>query len=246
MSLAGLRSRNFAQQRIHLTAPANDVAAARLAYPPEWDPPENRPSLRGIPDVIAFCVAVPAGIVLALNAETQLGVICSIVFSFGLALMLGMSGIYHTINWGPERFAFFSRCDYSSIYVMVGGSYTPFCLCTEFPYRLEVLGMVWAGVILGVLLTMFRPHSSRALRAGLYVVLGLALLPNVANYWNAVPREIFYLTFAGGAFYITGAVVYVLKWPNPIPKHYGHHEVFHLFVFFGAIAHYAAIWKIVT
>lgn len=207
---------------------------------------ETRPSLRGIPDVIAFCVAVPAGIVLAANAETNIGMISSIVFACGLALMLGMSGLYHTINWGPERFAFLSRCDYASIYLMVGGSYAPFCLCTDLAYGKELLVMVWAGVILGVLLTMFRPHSSRALRAGLYVVLGLGLLPNITNYYAAVSHEVFGLTFAGGASYIIGACVYVAGWPNPIPKHYGHHEVFHAFVFMGAISHYIAIWSLVT
>ncbi|MBL4845761.1 MAG: hemolysin III family protein [Planctomycetes bacterium] len=218
-----------------------------MEYPPEWDPWDERPSLRGKPDVVAFCCAVPAGIVLAANAATSLGVFASLVFAFGLSLMLGMSGLYHTINWGPERFIFLSRCDYASIYVMIGASYTPFCLCTPgFTYGKELLGAVWIGVVLGVVLTMFRPSSSRALRAALYVLLGVALLPTIPSYYQAVSREVFAMTAGGGVLYIVGACCYVAHWPNPVPKHYGHHEVFHMFVFMAAALHYAAIWTIVT
>jgi hemolysin III len=215
-------------------------------YPPEWEPFDSRPSLRGKPDVVAFCCAVPAGIVLAANAATPTGMACSLVFTAGLSLMLLTSGIYHTINWGPERFAFWSRCDYASIYVMIGASYVPFCVCTDFPYGKELLAFVWTGVLLGVVLTLFRPSSSRALRAGLYVLLGVALLPAIPSYYRSVSHTIFALTSLGGVLYITGACCYVAHWPNPVPKHYGHHEVFHLFVFLAAAAHYAAIWVLVT
>ena len=107
------------------------------------------------------------------------------------------------------------------------------------------LSTLHPGSLLGAGYNLFRKTVSRTIRAVLYVFLGVAMVPNTLNLYAVLPGDVFLISLLGGALYILGAVVYILRWPNPVPRHYGHHEVFHLFVFAGAACHYAAIWQIV-
>ncbi|MGE0710420.1 MAG: hemolysin III family protein [Planctomycetota bacterium] len=218
--------------------------AIAVAWPATPDDP-HRTTLRGIPDLIAFSVAVPAGVALALHAATTLGAVTSAVFAVGLVVMLGTSGVYHTFRWGPERRDLLARLDYSGIYLLIAASYTPFCLSTDLHLGPQLLALVWSFALLGIYCCLFKPHGSRALRASLYVLLGVAMVPRIPALWAVVPGWVFWLSAVGGASYALGAVIYVVRWPNPIPRHFGHHEVFHLFVFAGAITHYVAVWQIV-
>ena len=206
----------------------------------------RRPTLRGIPDVIAFLFAVPAGIWLFLATESVVAAFSAAAFSFGLALMLGTSGLYHAVDWPPRRLALLSRLDHAAIFVLIGLSYTPFCLCTDMRFGPHLLGVVWAASLIGVLHTLLLPGAHRAIRATLFVLLGVAMVPHTPSLYAVLPGTAFALSLIGGAAYILGACVYVARWPNPSPKHFGYHEVFHLFVFAGAACHYAAIWQLVT
>jgi hemolysin III len=207
---------------------------------------KRRPTLRGIPDVVAFLFAVPAGLWLVFASGTTLGAFSAAAFSVGLALMLGTSGLYHAVNWNPRQLAVWSRLDHAAIFMLIGLSYTPFCLCTGMAYGRPLLAGVWTASVIGALHSLFASGAHRAIRATLFVLLGVAMVPNTPSLYAALPLTTFGLSLAGGAFYILGACIYVKRWPNPSPKHFGYHEVFHLFVFGGAICHYAAIWQIVT
>jgi len=210
------------------------------------EPIKRRPTLRGIPDVVAFLFAVPAGIWLFLATDSALAGFSAAAFSVGLALMLGTSGLYHAVNWNPRQLAVMSRFDHAAIFVLIGLSYTPFCLCTDMRFGPQLLGGVGAASLIGVLHSLLTSGAHRAIRATLFVVLGVAMVPNTPSLYAVLPGSAFALSVGGGAAYILGACIYVKRWPNPSPKHFGYHEVFHLFVFAGAICHYAAIWQIVT
>lgn len=216
---------------------------------PEPAVPEEvlrRPTLRGIPDVVACLFSIPAGIWLFLATETATQAFSAAAFSFGLTLMLGTSGAYHALTWSPRRLALLSRFDHAAIFVLIGLSYTPFCLCTDMNYGPQLLGFVWVASLGGVLHCLFGSGGHRAIRAALFVLLGVAMVPSTPSLYSVLPGTAFVLALGGGAAYILGACVYVARWPNPSPKHFGYHEVFHLFVFAGAAGHYAAIWQIVT
>lgn len=206
----------------------------------------TRPSLRGIPDLIAAGVAVPAGLLLTAHAASGLGAFSAAIFSLGLVAMLLTSGLYHAVTWSPRRLALMSRFDHAAIFVLIAASYTPFCLCTDVALGPHVLGVAWSCAAFGVLHSLFAAAADRAIRAGFYVLLGVGLSPCVPSLWWLIPGQAFALALGGGAAYILGAGVYVKRWPDPSPRHFGYHEVFHLFVFTGAACHYGAIWRIVT
>lgn len=207
---------------------------------------EKRPKLRGVPDVVATCVAIPAVIVLFFSAQTGLATFSAAAFGVGLVAVLGMSAVYHTPNWNPRRLWIVRRCDHAAIFVLLAGSYTPFCLCTELPLGREMLAAVWGVSAIGVARCLFFPQGRRWLRAGLFVVLGAAMIPSAPALYRVAGSSIFLLCVIGGALYVIGAAIYVAKRPNPIPTHFGYQEVFHLFVFAGAGCHYVAVWQVVV
>jgi hemolysin III len=225
---------------------ADTLTGATLRSPGPGGPPSRRPTLRGIPDLLAACIALPAGIYLTATAQGGLAAFSAAVFSLGLLLMLVVSGLYHAVTWAPRQLAWMSRFDHAAIFVLIGASYAPFCLCTGVAGGPWLLAIVWPAALLGALHCLLRPGTHRALNAALYVLLGVAMVPNTPALFRALPGEAFALSVCGGAAYILGAGIYVTRWPNPSPRHFGYHEVFHLFVFAGAACHYAAIRDIVT
>ena len=108
-----------------------------------------------------------------------------------------------------------------------------------------MLPIVWAGAFLGTLKSCFFPYAPRALTAGLYVLLGLVAVPFMPAMFEQLGPTPVILVAIGGAAYITGALCYARKAPNPVPGWFGYHEVFHVCVILGAAFHYMGAWLIV-
>lgn len=205
-----------------------------------------KPLLRGIPDVIMTVVAVPAVILLAINAQGPWATFSALSFGFGLLAVLGMSALYHTPTWSAEKLAVMRRLDHAAIFLLLAGSYTPFCLCTDLAAGAPLLAFVYACTLLGVMRTLFFPRGHRGIRAALFVLLGLVMVPWTGELYRTVGFQVLLLACIGGALYILGAGVYVTRRPDPFPRHFGYQEVFHLFVFAALGCHYVAVWQVLT
>ena len=120
-----------------------------------------RPLLRGVPDVIMTVVAIPAVVVLAMHAQGPWATFSALSFGFGLLAVLGMSALYHTPTWSPEKLVIMRRLDHAAIFLLVAGSYTPFCLCTDLAQGNALLIFVYVCAFLGVLRTLVWPHGHR-------------------------------------------------------------------------------------
>ncbi len=206
----------------------------------------SKPMLRGVPDLLATCLALPAVAYLISCADGNLAILSAVLFSIGLIAVLGMSAVYHTPNWGPRWFDVLGRFDHAAIFLLIAGSYTPFCLCTEIPFGTPILIGVWVLCSVGALRCLLYPKSARGARTVLYILLGLVLTPSVPALYREVGPMILGLCVTGGALYILGAGIYLLRRPDPFPRHFGYHEVFHLCVFAAAGCHYVAVWEIVA
>ncbi len=226
-----------------MSAPAPQAASVLATDEPA---PARRPTLRGVPDLVAALVAAPAVVLLVLAAQGGVATLAAGLFGLGLLLMLTTSGLYHAVTWSPPRLALMSRLDHAAIFVLIGATYAPFCLCADLAHGPLILTIVWSCAALGVGHCLLRPRTHRALNAVLYVLLGVAMVPDTPSLWRVLPGAAFAFSVCGGAAYILGACVYVARRPNPWPRHFGYHEVFHLFVFAGAACHYAAVWDVVT
>ncbi len=212
---------------------------------PDEAPSRAKPRLRGVVHLVASITAVPAVVALFLRARTGSGAGAAI-FGASLVGLLTVSAVYHTPYWPPRIRAVLRRVDHSVIYFLIAGSYTPFCLAVGGGAANLLLPVVWIGAIFGVLKSMFWVKAPRVLSATIYVLLGWAAVPYFSDFSRAIEPAASTLLAAGGLIYTLGAIIYARKQPNPVPRVFGYHEVFHLLVVAAATCHYAAVWITVS
>ena len=205
-----------------------------------------RPRLRGVADIYAAAVAIPAVVVLVVAARPGAATAAAAVYGLCMVALLIGSALYHRPSWPVKTFLWLRKIDLANIYLMIAGSCTPLAYAiTPGPGR-WLLPAMWIAAALGIAKALLWSRGHRAINAGLYVLMGALTLPCLSAPKAAVNAADFELLALGGLLYLLGAIVYALRWPNPRPVVFGYHEIFHVFVFAAAAVHYAAIWTIVT
>jgi hemolysin III len=206
-----------------------------------------RPRLRGWLHLWAFAVSVAAGTVLVCVVAATRGAeaaLATSIYAVTVCLLFGISATYHRVNWTrPSRHALLARLDHSMIFVFIAGTYTPFAVLAM-PERTGriVLAVVWLGALAGVLLKTSWITAPRWLGVPLYLGLGwvaVFVLPSLFTHGGVAT---FVLVIVGGLIYTFGGIVYGLKRPDPWPRTFGYHEVFHLCTVVAAACHMVAIW----
>jgi hemolysin III len=152
-----------------------------------------------------------------------------------------VSALYHRRHWRPRPRDLIGRIDHSAIFVLIAGTYTPFCLLLGGPVGRVLLAAIWAGAAVGVGLAVAWPGAPKRLMAGIYVFLGWFVVPALPALYAAVPFRAFALLLGGGLLYTVGALVYAFRRPDPFPATFGYHEIFHLFVLGAAACHFAVV-----
>ena len=201
-----------------------------------------KPRLRGVSHQYAFFVAMTAGAALVVLAHGAQARVAVAVYALSLCAMFGASALYHRIDWPPRPRAWLRRLDHSMIYVLVAGTYTPFALLVLAPaLGWTILGVVWAGAVAGVVLSLVWIDAPRWLSAVLYVALGWVAIVVLPQLWDRAGVMAVALLATGGVLYTLGAVVYARRRPDPAPRVFGYHEVFHVLVIAAAAAQFAAV-----
>jgi len=208
---------------------------------------ELTPRLRGVFHVWALFASIAAGVVLVSLADGALAIVSSWIYAAALAGMFGASAFYHRFPWkSTARRGWARRLDHSTIFVFIAGSYTPFALLRfQGQTRWLVLVLVWTGAALGLLLELAWIDSPRWLKAIAHMSVGWVGVIAAPQLFAAVGVAGSILLIAGGCLYTVGALVYALKWPNPLPRTLGFHEVFHLLVVAAAVTQFVAVSLVV-
>ena len=227
-----------------------DRAAARalIVEPaPGLDLPP-KPLLRGWSHVVAFVtVAVLGTLMVALADVSGSDRAWLLVYLAGTLLMLGVSSLYHRVRWSSSARAVVRKLDHSMIFLAIAGAYTPVMAVALSGWRLPtVLAVAWGGAAIGIVLQWLPLHVPRALFTSVYVVVGWCCAIGFTQLIDALGGVGFGLLLGGGLAYTFGAVVYAVKWPDPWPRVFGFHEVFHLFTVAGAGCHLACIALVVV
>ena len=133
------------------------------------------------------------------------------------------------------------RLDHANIFVLIAGTYTPLAVAL-LPARDAriLLSVVWLGAIGGILLRMLWLSAPRWLYVPLYMALGWVAFWYLPTFWRDGHHSVVWLTLAGGLAYTLGAIVYGIRWPNPSPRWFGFHEIFHVATVIGFGCHYVA------
>jgi len=214
---------------------------ARTMTPPRERAP-GAPLLRGRLHQAAFFLAVPGGVVLVVMAKGSTARVAAVVYALALAGMYGVSALYHRLPWSAGARRWMRRLDHSMIFVLIAGSYTPFSLLVlHGPWRWVVFGIVWGGAAIGVTLKMVRIDGLKAVAGALYIGLGWVIVIAAPQLFGALSWAAGALIVIGGLLYTAGAIVFASKRPDPSPRFFGYHEVWHSMVVGGSMCHYAAV-----
>lgn len=217
-------------------------ATARLGSHVREALEEVKPRLRGWLHAGTAPVALAAGIVLVAlspNAETRIG---SAVFATSAMVLFTVSAIYHRGTWSPRIWAFLRRFDHANIFLLIAGSYTPFTLLLlEGRNRVILLSVVWTGAILGVLFRVFWAGAPRWLYTPIYIALGWAAIFFFRDFVAGTGPAVLTLMLVGGLLYTAGGLVYGFQRPDPSPRWFGFHEVFHSLTVAAFVTHYVGV-----
>ena len=199
----------------------------------------EKPLLRGVSHEIAAGVALAGWIVLALVAAPGRARLAANVSGASLFTLFLVSALYHRPTWRPRARLLMRRLDHSAIFLLIAGTYTPFCLLLPPQSGRLLLAVVWGGAVAGVLQSLLWPRAPRTLSAGVYVLLGWVVIPVLPSLRATLGAGAVALLAGGGAMYTVGAIVYASRRPDPFPRVFGYHEVFHALVIAAAACHFA-------
>ena len=199
------------------------------------------PLLRGALHAVAFAAALAVGVLLVVFSRES-RVLPATVFAVSAALMLGTSTLYHRITWSPSKRQWMRRADHAGIFLLIAGTYTPVALISlSGAWRTTVLAIVWAVAIATAILKFCWVAAPKWLSALVGLALGwigVIVLPRFEHTEGIAPVI---LLAAGGLAYTAGAVVYAIKRPDPSPRIFGYHEVFHALTIVALACQYVAI-----
>ena len=203
-----------------------------------------KPRLRGRLHEVAFFVSIPAGFVLVLSASGPKEVVAAVIYWIALSSQFGVSAAYHLGMWSEVGRARMRTLDHATIFVLIAGTYTPFCLLVlHGAAAILVLAIVWAGAAIGIATKLYRVDL-HVLSGFLYLGLGwVAVIVFPALVRDLSTTELL-LMVAGGLLYSGGALVLAIHRPNPWPHTFGYHEIWHAATIGAALCLYAAILSI--
>jgi hemolysin III len=187
----------------------------------------------------AIAAAVGLVILIYLARHSTIKLVALSVYGLSLVLMFSASTAYHLINTGPKIMLFLRKLDHSAIYLLIAGTYTPICLhYFTGMWRWAPLAVIWSLAIIGIVVKLFVIGAPRWVTTGVYLMMGWLGVVAVREVLVSIPTGALVWLLLCGLFFTGGAVVYILKKPDPVPGVFGFHEIWHIFVILGAFSHF--------
>ena len=206
----------------------------------------KKPFLRGTFHQAMFFIAIGACAPLIVKSNNSSEYIATSIYSCAVMMMFGFSALYHKFNWNKVKKRQFRKLDHIGIFLMIAGTFTPFCLLVlPWSSGFILLILIWAIALFGIFQVLFIPDLNRMVRASIYIGMGLIALPYMSEMFKVFSTANSLLIIIGSFLYIIGAVGYGLKIPKLSPRFFGYHEVFHSLVSIAAILHFIVIYSII-
>ncbi len=201
-----------------------------------------KPKLRGWLHAGTFPLAVLLGAVLVLLSPDAKTRVVTAIFAVTASMLFGVSAIYHRGEWSLATARLLKRLDHANIFLIIAGTYTPFSvLLLPAGHARVLLWIVWSGALLGVAFRVLWVGAPRWLYVPVYIALGWVAVVYVPQFWHGAGTGIMTWVLIGGVCYTVGAVIYGFRRPNPSPRYFGFHEVFHAFTVVAFLAHYVGV-----
>lgn len=214
---------------------AGDAARAAVAF--------IKPRLRGVLHELAFPVSLLGGAWAILQAPAGHARSATAVYAATLSACLGVSALYHRGSWSVSMKRWLRRLDHATIFMLIAGTFTPIAVIALSGWlSVATLAVVWGGAFLGSLLALFWVDAPVVIEVGPYLAIGcfgVVLMPKLVSIVGAVGVGLLAL---GGVGYIAGAIIYARQRPDPWPRTFGFHEIFHSLVIVAAVLQ----WLVIT
>jgi hemolysin III len=222
-------------------APTDSQAAGRS--PAALSPSHPvKPKLRGWLHLGMFPAVLISGLVLtALASSTRARIACGI-FVLTACLLFGVSALYHRGNWSPRMDGVLRRLDHANIFLIIAGTYTPLTMLLLPGAKGQwLLWSIWAAAAAGIIFRVFWVGAPRWLYTPCYIAMGWAAVFFLPDFMRTGGIAVLVLVIVGGLLYSAGGVIYGIKRPNPSPRWFGFHEVFHSLTLAAFVVHYVGI-----
>lgn len=214
------------------------VPLAELKGSPQVD--EFRPSWRGWIHTGVLPFVFASGVLLVFFSEGWVAKTAAAVYFASSVLLFGNSALYHRFDWKPFTKKLLKRIDHANIFLLIAGTYTPMAVSGLTSDKgVTLLIAVWTIAILGIGFRVFWLSAPRWLYVPIYLAMGWIAVIYIVDFFNA-NWVMMTLVIVGGLCYSVGAVIYGAKKPNPVPAHFGFHEIFHALTVAAFFCHWVA------
>ena len=206
----------------------------------------ERPAWRGVLHSWAFFLAIPAGVLLIVFSDGAAARVASSIYFATLLLVFGTSASYHRLAQTYRMRRIMQRLDHSMIYLLILGTYAPICLVAlparwGIPLFCSVAGIGLAGMVIKLVAI----ERLQWLAYALYPIMGWAAVAATPALRSSLSTLEIVLVAAGGVAYTVGFPVLLLRRPDPWPRTFGYHEVWHGFTVLAAVLHFGAVALVV-
>lgn len=165
-----------------------------------------------------------------------------LVYGLSAVSLFTASSVYHASKQSENSSTIFRKLDHAAIYIMIAGTYTPLAYYyLQGGWLWTILALQWGLVVAGLFFKLFFIRSPRFLSVLIYLIMGWMAVVFVRELWPVITTGEFLLLLAGGIAYSLGALIYGLKKPDPWPRVFGFHEIFHLLILAGAGLHFSLV-----
>jgi len=207
---------------------------------------EAKPLLRGWLHLACFFLAVPVAVAIVWSATSATARVAAVIYGVGVVALFGVSGFYHRGRWSPVWHARMRSLDHTTIFVTIAASYTPICLLAlEGWMSVAMLVVAWTGAAVGGALAWFRGRRANGVRFGLYIGLGWAAVVAAPQLVSKLTVAQLVLIAVGGVLFTVGAVFLATNWPDPFPRVFGYHEIWHVLVVAAVVCQMVAIVPVI-
>lgn len=224
----------------HRAAPKVDGDVPRR---PEQDPRQNLPpTMRGWLHAGWTPMTIVAGSLLTVLAPPGTARITVSIFAVTSVVLFGTSALYHRGRWGARARTALRRLDHANIFLVIAGSYTPLsALLLPRREAVVLLSAVWSAAVAGAVFKLALPGAPRWVGVPLYLLLGWAAVAYLPLFLRHGGATVLTLLVVGGVLYSVGGIVYAVRRPDPNPRRFGYHEVFHALTLGAFSCHFAAV-----
>jgi len=207
----------------------------------------ERPTWRGVLHTWAFVVAVPAGVLLVVFAAGIAERTAAAIYTGTLLAVFGTSAAYHRIAQSYRARRIMQRIDHSMIYLLITGTYVPICLVAlPLAWGVPLLAVVGGFGLIGVVIKLTGFARLQWFGYALYPLMGWAAVIASPALLIHMSTGQLVLVVAGGLAYTVGFPVLLVRRPDPWPRRFGYHEVWHGFTVVAAACHFGAVASLVV